>query len=411
MRRFTYFLFVALLSLAIQSASAAVITVNPGGDVAAALSSCADGDIIELSAEGTYAWNAMIEPVAKSFTIRAKAGLASRPIIEAGTSVNFGFTFARNQTTTGSATQTFDGITFDGMMRATTFFVIKCNTGFNVDLVINNCLLRGIANAAVPSNITALTYSNTATNPNPDNLTITNSIFNFNGYGVFFGSGVGRPKNITISNCYFNGQWTKGAIANVSTSGSAVKTYTIDHCTFDGGNAADLSLFNIAGDATSTTTISNCLFINNSGSSAIVLGTGGNLATKCGVFGATNAASVYPTAVADGVFTSDPLLINKTASGSDYYNNGSDGKTIGYYSAPGLSTSEKYAFSDKTLTISQQGSMFTVKGTTDGSYSIFSTNGSHVAEGNIINQTMNLNLDRGIYILKSNGKTAKFYVI
>ena len=54
MKRITTLFIIALVSLFSLSASAAVITVNPGGDVAAALTACASGDIIELSAVGTY---------------------------------------------------------------------------------------------------------------------------------------------------------------------------------------------------------------------------------------------------------------------------------------------------------------------------------------------------------------------
>ena len=176
MKKTKSFIFAAFLSMFFISASAAVINVNPGGDVAAALSICESGDIIELSAEGTYYWNSQINPKEKTFTIRAKAGLTSRPIIEAGTAVNFGFTYTTSQTVAGSATQTFDGITFDGMMRATTFFIIKDALGSNTDLVINNCRFTGIANPTTPANITALTYSNSAPSPNPNNLTITNSV-------------------------------------------------------------------------------------------------------------------------------------------------------------------------------------------------------------------------------------------
>jgi hypothetical protein len=415
MKKITYFLFIALMSLYCNSSSAATITVNPGGDVAAALTACANGDIIELSAVGTYQWLAQINPKEKSFTIRAKAGLASRPIIEAGPVINFGLVFSQAQTVTGTATHTFDGIAFDGLMRPTTFFVLKCAAGFNIDVVINNCSFKGIANATTPANITALTYSNTAPNVNPDNLTITNSVFKFDGLGVFVGSGAGRPKTVTVTNCFFQGKYVK-TFFNAMTF--PVDLWKFDHCTFDSNNAMDVSLWGNAD-------IKNCIFSRStstgSGTTANYFGTGGNLMTKCGVFfnGAENTMFANNIMDATTLRTDPKLDVNGFATAAEYVDAGTDGNSIGFYEPlVGLTVEAVNAFatglftprSVATLSVSQQGTVFTLKGIDNANYAVYSVAGSEVANGQIINNKMQLNLNKGIYLLKANGQVAKFAV-
>jgi hypothetical protein len=418
MKKITYFFVIALMSLYCNTAWAgSIITVNPGDDVAAALTACASGDIIELSAVGTYKWNAMIAPKLKSFTIRAKAGLASRPIIEAGSAINFGFIFTRLQApATGTATQTYDGITFDGMMLATTFFIVKDDLGANTDIVINNCKFRGIANATTPLNITALTYSsaNNPPNPNPDNLTITNSVFLFDGYGVVVGAGIGRPKNITITNCFFKGKFVK-TLAN--SSAYTVDLWKLDHNTFEGNNSMDVSLWGNAD-------IKNCIFSNStatgSGSTANAFGTGGNLMTKCGVFYNGTANTMFATNMMDATtLRTDPKLdANGFATAAEYVDAGSDGNSIGFYEPlvgltveainvkTGLFTPRSVA----TLAVSQQGNVFTVKGIDNSNYAVYSVAGNELVNGQITNNKMQLSLNKGIYLLKANGQVAKFAV-
>jgi hypothetical protein len=416
MKKITYLLFVALLSLCFNSASAATITVNPGDNVAAAVTTAAHGDIIELSAVGTYYWNAMIEPKV-SFTIRAKAGLASRPIIEAGPLINFGLTFARNQAGTNPTrvTHTFDGVAFDGKMRPTTFFIIKDNVGFNTDVVINNCSFTGIANATTPANITALTYSNTAPSPNPDNLTITNSVFKFDGLGVMVGSGVGRPKNVTVTNCFFQGKYGKTFF---NAGSSPVDLYMFDHCTFDSNNGMDVSLWGNA-------VIKNCIFSRStatgSGSTANAFGTGGNLMTKCGVFYNGTVNTMFTTNMMDATtLRTDPKLdANGFATAAEYVDAGTDGNSIGFYEpligltveavnsyTTGLFTPRSVA----TLTVTQHGNTFTVKGMDNANYAVYSVAGTEVANGQLTNNKMQLGLNKGIYLLKANGQVAKFTV-
>jgi hypothetical protein len=414
MKKTKSFIFAALLSIFSISASAAVINVNPGGDVAAALSICESGDIIELSAEGTYYWNSQINPKEKTFTIRAKAGLTSRPIIEAGTAVNFGFTYTTSQTVAGSATQTFDGITFDGMMRATTFFIIKDALGSNTDLVINNCRFTGIANPTTPANITALTYSNSAPSPNPNNLTITNSVFLFNGEGVFVGNGKGRPKYITVTNCFFKGVFVR-TFFNSGTY--KVTLWKFDHNTFEGNNGQDMSIW-------ANCSIKNCTFSNNISrkfaGDANAFGTGGNLKTNCALYYLVGDGYMFPTDNFDAtiVRTNPKLDANGFATASEYLGKANDGKPIGFYKATGLTVEVVNASttglistrSDATLNVSQQANGFTVSGISNAKYAVYTVGGSQVATGVIVGGEFQMATNKGIYILKTNGKVAKFAV-
>ena len=75
-------------------------------------------------------------------------------------------------------------------------------------------------------------------------------------------------------------------------------------------------------------------------------------------------------------------------------------------SATGLFTPRSVA----TLSVTQQGNVFTVKGIENSNYAIYSVAGSELANGQITNNKMQLNLNKGIYLLKANGQVAKFAV-
>lgn len=426
MKKNNAFLLIAFLSVFAINVSALNLTtvhLSAGGNVLTAFNAAAatDSTVIVLDTEGTYLWPGSATVLTpKTVTIMAASGLATRPVIQYSAAAATSF-FIFYKLGTSSGTLRFDGIEIDGNDKiSASLLAYKCDVGYNLNVYLNNCKVKKIvttATTAASGLAPVFTYSNAAGNKNPDSLVITNSIFEASAVGVkttavLWLSGSCRPKNVILKNCYFKGQFDKAIISNVGTAGSEVKSYTIDHCTFDGNATADLLLVNIAGDALSTTAISNCLFINNTGTTPNALGTGGNLATKCGVFGATNAATVYPSAVGDGAFISDPVLANLFATGTDYYNNGTDGKTIGFWAAPGLSTSVKNTSATifDNLSVIQNGTSFTVNGSENAPYAVYSVNGSLVANGQVVNGKMNLNLNKGIYVLKTNGQVAKFAV-
>lgn len=411
MKKITLFLFAAILSTFLSPGSAAVISLNKGADVSAALASASNGDIIELTESGKYSWLSQVTiTTPKSFTIRAKEGLTSRPVIEAGPALTFGFVF--NNKGTASGTQTFDGIAIDGKSYATTFCIVKCETGYNVDIVMNNCLVRGLANVAVPTNITAFTYSNSATSPNPNSITITNSIFLFDGYGVLACSGTGRPKNVSLTNCLFRGKYVR-TIANASSD--LVDLYLIDHCTFDGNDKVDVSLFGNA-------EFKNCIFSNstNTGTNSNFFGTGGDLKTKCGLYYNVASGTAFASTLFDaGTLRSDPVFDdNGFATASAYVTpGGTDGNPIGFYEANGLTvesivTSLSENKVSNGITISQNGSCFYIKGANDAAnYSVYTISGNQIAKGQIINEMIQLRgLNQGLYLLRVDGQVAKFTV-
>ncbi|MCE5175568.1 MAG: T9SS type A sorting domain-containing protein [Bacteroidales bacterium] len=391
--------------------NSAILSVKSGEDVATVLNTAADGDIIELTETGIYKWDAQVNiNTPKSYTIRAKAGLSSRPVIQAGTAVNFGFIF--NNQNTASGTQTFDGIAIDGMKCATTFFVLKCAVGQNVDVVMNNCLVRGLANATTPSNIVCFTYSNSAPNPNPNNLTITNSIFMYNGQGVLAASGAGRPKNVTLTNCLFKGKFVR-TISNASTY--LVDLYSIDHCTFYGNDSTDVILWG-------NVELKNSIFSNSkktgSGAWANTFGTGGDLKTKCGVY-YTGTPCAYDEALMDAsTLRSDPKLNEfGFATAEEYITpGGTDNNPIGFYESNSmtvedLTTSVKPVTSNTQIEIFQNNNFFRVNGVDNADYTIYNVSGNRIVNGKIVNGEMILNsLARGLYFLKTNGQVAKFVI-
>jgi hypothetical protein len=116
----------------------------------------------------------------------------------------------------------------------------------------------------------------------------------------------------------------------------------------------------------------------------------------------------------------DPKLdVNGFATAAEYVDAGTDGNSIGFYeplvgltveavnaSATGLFTPSSVA----TLTVTQQGNTFAVKGVDNANYAVYSVAGTEVANGQLTNNKMQLSLNKGIYLLKANGQVAKFAV-
>jgi hypothetical protein len=408
---FTFFLF-AFFSLMVSTSSAETIVCVPGDDIALKYLNAVDGDIIELSTDGTYIWSQRVDiTVPKTITVRAAAGLSARPIIQMQSEAEVLFMLFYNLGTS-SGVVTFDGLEIDGNMKTGSLVAVKCSTNYNTDVVMNNCLVKNLKNSTTASSITCFTYSNLGTgNMNPNNLTVTNSIFKFNGQGVLAASGVGRPKNVTFTNCLFKGRYVK-TIGNASNQ--LVDLYLIDHCTFDSNNSMDVSLFG-------NVDLKNCIFSNStstgSSSTANAFGTGGNLKNHCGLFYAGAANKAFPDALLDATtIRTDPKLdANGFATAAEYLGKATDGNPIGFYEAPGLTIEANTALNEvkylKNISVVQNGTVFTFRGVEDGACSVYSMNGSKLFAGQITNETLELtNLNRGIYLLRVNNKVLKFAV-
>ena len=201
------------------------------------------------------------------------------------------------------------------------------------------------------------------------------------------------------------------AISNKQAVAGAIRKIIIDHCTFDGNDKQDLNLLNLAGDATSTTVIKNSIFLNNTGTIENALGTGGNYKNKCGIFGANNMATVYPSVTYDETTVlTDPLLdpIGHYITAAEYGNLGGDGNTLGYYvtlTPTGLN-STKY---NKPFSVIQNGNFLLVEGVANAYFQIIGLTGSLIKSDYMVGNTININfLNKGMYILKLNNNATRF---
>jgi hypothetical protein len=427
MKKITLLTF-AICIVFLMNLNAKVISLVSGNNVGTTLSAATtlSGDTIELTQTGTYYWNAQVAIgngtsnfAPKSITIRAKAGLSSRPIIQCLAASNI---FALALYKTDGSTIVLDGIEFDGNNKVSYIWVIKSyNLGaaaiapkFNVKM--NNCYVHNLA-FGNNTNAQAFSYSHSAPIPAPGYLSISNSIFQNIPTAAYYTDGLGRPDSLNFNNCYIKGPFTAtgsqqvAAISNKQTVSGAIRKIIIDHCTFDGNDKQDLNLLNVSGDATSTTIIKNSIFLNNTGTIENALGTGGNYMNKCGIFGATNTTTVYPSVTCDEttLFT-DPMLdpIGHFITAAEYGNLGGDGNTLGYYAPITLTglNSSKYK---NNFSVVQNGNSLLIEGVIDVNFQIIGLTGSLVKSGFMTGNKINIQfLDKGMYILKLNDKAIKF---
>lgn len=409
----TFTLFIVALAFSLSfSLQAAVISVTPGTNVYTTCKNAVDGDIIEFSELGDYNWSSTTSlniTTPKSLTLRAAQGLNGRPVLKVTQSVTYMFFY--NLGTAGGRLR-FEGIEINGNNNVSCITVSKLSAGYNLNVYMDNCYVHGLASISSLT-VIAFNYPNTAVNLNPDSLVIKNSMFNITGAGVMYSSGAGRPKYVVADNCWFKGSYSKGVFSNLTGAANTVKSYVLNHCTFDSNNAADLNVNNIDGDPTSTTTISNCLFTGNTGTATNYLGTGGNYKDHCGVYFTGTPNTVYKDNLMDATtLRTDPVLDSEgSATTTEYVNAGSDGKTIGYNPVR-FSTGfweNKWA---SELSVYQQGKLLVVKGLKGKNpYRIFNIGGALIDNGTLENGVINTSrLSKGIYFLRVENKTAKFLI-
>ena len=248
-----------------------------------------------------------------------------------------------------------------------------------------------------------------ATQPAVFALNISNSIFVIsNNSLIFLDSNVGNHvTDLNINNTLFTGtsMAVGGTIAFLGWGDSfQPASISLNHCTFS-GNTGQADLVQVATKSTAApATITNCLFQGSGAASSIGTVSLDNATTV--IFPAGNL-SFFSTAGAN-TLTIDPVIgSNGVATG--FSNNGTDGKTIGYYGVSGLGTSISKTTNNDLLTAYQNGSDLIVCGIADSAYSIYSINGLRISTGIIKGGIVKLNsLAKGIYILKSNNQVAKF---
>jgi hypothetical protein len=381
------------------------------------------GDIIELTTDGgAYTWGTKLSTIPKSFTIRAASSSINRPVI---TPLATATLFSVNNSTAFTPDIVFDGVEFAGNNTITVFLIAgKTTTGGSFSLNINNCKFSGF-----PSTCNFVQYANSQSTDvitqNFGNVTMTNSIFIGGKSLIEAGSVVGANKYNIANNMIFTNNYFKdmtGHLINSNVGTIYSNSLLINHCTFDGCATTTLTEIRVGTTATTgaPTIIKNTLFANRGASTTanIFGGVGAEANTNNAVYysGLGVVGTIYPTSALGNYVTAgfnvNPVIgTNYVATASVYYNAGSDGKTIGYVGPSGISTDiqNQLQIANNAISIIQNGSTFTIS-TDNAPFAVYATNGSQVAKGQIINGKINLNLNKGIYILKSNGKVAKFTV-
>jgi hypothetical protein len=320
--------YIILIALYTSLSSVLQATIWPlsSGDVSAVYSNATfvSGDTIELNTSGLYSWASKITNLNKSFTLRASAGLASRPVVE----LPVGVTIA----TVNNAIVyklTFDGIDFNGNNVSTGLINVQAAAGGDVIVSVNNCIVRNFASTAV-----VFVYSSTGTSwaswYGP--LKVTNSQF----FGPFAnilsaGSAYRAPNNTTFDNCYI--KKVSGYAIGMTTPGA--QSVTINHCTFDSCGTATLKSAEIwikYGDAT-VVSVKNSLFANREISTVANLFGNANLTnTNNAVYytGTASMATLYPSGLGTYINSNPVLNSYNYATSNSHTTAALDGKAIGF---------------------------------------------------------------------------------
>ena len=283
------------------------------------------GDTIQLNASGAFTWTTKITNLNKSFTLQAKSGLTSRPVVE----LPAGVTIA----TVNNATVykvTIDGVDLNGNNVATGLINAQAAAGGDVIVTLNNCIVRNFASSAV-----VFVYASTGTGWTSwyGPLKVSNSQF----YGPFaniLSAGAAcRAPNITLfDNCYI--KKVSGYAIGMTTPGA--ESVTVNHCTFDSCGTTTLKSAEIwikYGDAT-VVNVKNSLFANREISAVANLFGNTNLNnTNNAVYytGTASTSTLYPTAGLGTYISSNPVLNSYNyATVSSHTTAALDGKAIGF---------------------------------------------------------------------------------
>jgi hypothetical protein len=368
----------------------------PNGNLMDIINGAADGEVINLTGDA-YTFSPRANILTKSLTIQASPSLLARPVITVGQA---GIQFIA----TGAASQTLTlkGLEFNGNALATGLTQGKNVTGGNFSVTIDNCKTSNFATGTSMFFYTALAGLSVYSS-----LTVTNSEF-IGPYPLTLLATAGTttsPDNISFSNCYITG-FNTGNTSITVVATTALSGISIDHCTFRNGATGSRRVLTLP--AGTPQVVKNCIFVDQPGTGANTIAA--NVANDKNVV--FNAGLATRWANLGTLLTIDPVVgINGVTTESSYISAGTDGKTIGYVGPNGIPTAIKNKMQAEvsTLSIIQNGTFFSIN-SNNAPFEVYATNGCQVANGQIINEKINLNLNKGIYILKSNGKVAKFTV-
>ena len=275
MRKITFF----TLSLAICSmfsVSAKNTKLGAGADLAAAITTAADGDTITLTSSSVYTVGDY--QAIGSIVLQGDPSLTSKPIVKELSPSSLNGLFAVNS----GASPSFDNLVLDANGN---YRVILAMCDVIGDISVTNCDLINYINGAIVSK--GVTNFSKSGSIYVENCTAT-------GVGMFIlsGSASGTAKSfkdIYVINTLIKGAQGPGNVgasetiaayegANGSDDKLKPETMTITHCSFIGNNRPEFRISTLT-----STTISDCIFANNPGTGSVILGQG-NWDTKCAVY-------------------------------------------------------------------------------------------------------------------------------
>ncbi len=300
------------------------------GDLRSIISAATDGEVIVLTGDTyTYASSSVLS-VAKGFTVKADPSLTVRPTVTFSGSASQFFKF----TATSLKSVTFDGIDFNGGAIATGFFNSNVTSAGDIDLTVNNCVIRNLTLT------TASTVFGTvaATNSNGiySSVKVTNS--RIIGYGMLVTS-AGKTTsfaNNSFKNTYLSNYAYTGANM-ITISGGSSSTLAINNVTFNNCGTGSRKILNLTSGM--TTTINNSVFKScgqTSNNTVPTAATGsGNInlsSTANSLFGIPGTIATSP-ALTNGTL---PAVTSLDANDSWYY---AASGTAGYYNAATITKS------------------------------------------------------------------------
>jgi hypothetical protein len=201
-------------------------------DLTSATGASGAADIYELvTSGGTYLLssnNVTNMTLVKNTTIRAKSGLAVKPIFNGSTTTSTGSTL-NVFTVNAGLTLVFDGIEFDGTNSSTgniRMFIYN-NTGLNPKIYLTNCYFHDFKNASGHGVIRMAAASTSGV------LDVQNCVFNnCGGKGLNISASAPNTVTVNVKNSTFSNNTVITNANAIYFSGVNSGTTTIDHCTF-----------------------------------------------------------------------------------------------------------------------------------------------------------------------------------
>lgn len=399
------FLSLALAICTMFSVSAKNTKLGAGAALAAAITTAADGDTITLTSASVYTVGDY--QAIGSIVLQGDPTLPSKPIVKEITPASANGLFAINN----AASPTFDNLILDANGN---YRVISAMCDVIGDISVTNCDIINYVNCAIVSK--GVTNFSKSGSIYVENCTAT-------GVGMFLlsGSAAGSAKSfkdIYVINCLIKGAQGPGNVgaseAIAAYEGSTGKdislepeTMTISHCSFVANNKPEFRITTVT-----STTITDCIFANNPGTGSVILGQG-NWDTKCAVYmyGPDYLTFKVCTDQTKLIQSNPQFDVNSIATATPYVNQGSDGKTIGYYNAGQIKTALK-TLKATSFKVYQHDNDLVVRGASESSnYQIIDMRGSQVKANKIANGVINISsLNSGVYMLRIGAEISKFAV-